>query len=67
MYEAVHLYARAVRSVGTTDPTAVGRALASARFDGPRGPVRMRGPASFEQPLYLAESVAGGFAILDQV
>ena len=67
MYEAVHLYARAVRSVGSLDPTAVGRALASARFDGPRGPVRMRGPARLEQPLYLAESAPGGFMILDQV
>lgn len=67
MYEAVHLYAQAVRSVGSLEPTAVGRALASARFDGPRGPVRMAGPARFEQPLYLAESRQGGFAILDQV
>jgi urea transport system substrate-binding protein len=67
MYEALHLYAQAVRSVGTPDPTAVGRALATARFDGPRGPVRMSGPACFEQPLYLAESVQGGFSILDQV
>ncbi len=67
MYEALHLYAQAVRSVRTTDPTSVGRALATARFDGPRGPVRMNGPARFEQPLYLAESVPGGFAILDRV
>lgn len=67
IYEALHLYAQAVRAVGTVDPTAVGRALAGARFDGPRGPVRMDGPARIEQPLYLAESVQGGFAILDQV
>lgn len=67
MYEAIHLYAQAVRSVRSTDPTAVGRALATAGFDGPRGPVRMSGPARFEQPLYLAESVQGGFAILEQV
>ncbi len=66
MYEAIHLYAHAVRSVRSTDPTAVGRAFARARFDGPRGPVRMNGPARFQQPLYLAESVPGGFAILDQ-
>jgi len=67
MYEAVHLYARAVRSVGSLDPTAVGRALASTRFDGPRGPVGMSGPARLEQPLYLAESAPGGFTILDEV
>jgi branched-chain amino acid transport system substrate-binding protein len=67
MYEAVHLYAQAVRSVRTTDPTAVGRALASTRFDGPRGRVRMNGPGRLEQSLYLAESVQGGFEILDQV
>ena len=67
MYEAVHLYAQAARATRSTDPTIVGRALASARFAGPRGPVRMRGPVRFEQPLYLAESVRGGFAVLDQV
>lgn len=67
MYEAVHLYAQAVRTVRTTDPTEVGRALATARLDGPRGPVRMRGPGRLEQPLYLAESVHSGFAILDEV
>ncbi len=65
MYEAVHLYAAAVRATGSTEPRAVGRALATARFDGPRGTVQMAGPVSLEQPLYLAESVAGGFAILD--
>lgn len=67
MYEALHLYAGAVRSARTSDPTAAGRALATASFDGPRGPVRMSGPARLEQPLYLAESVHGSFAILDTV
>lgn len=67
MYEALHLYAQAVRSVRTTDPTAVGRAFATARFDGPRGPVRICGPGRLDQPVYLAESVQGGFAILEQV
>lgn len=67
MYEAIHLYAQAVRSARSTDPTVVGRALANARFEGPRGPVNMSGPVRFEQPMYLAESVRGGFSILDQV
>ena len=67
MYEAVHLYAQAARATRSTDPTIVGRALATARFAGPRGPVRMRGPVRLEQPLYLAESVRGGFAVLEQV
>lgn len=67
MYEAIHLYADAVRSVRSTDPTTAGRALASARFDGPRGPVRLSGPSRLEQPVYLAESEPGGFRILDQV
>ena len=67
MYEAIHLYGGAVRSVRSTDPAVVGRALATARFDGPRGPVRLSGPVRFEQPLYLAESARGGFTILEQV
>lgn len=67
MYEALHLYAHAVREVRTTEPAAVGRAVARARYDGPRGPVRMSGPSRLEQPVYLAEAVAGGFSILDQV
>ncbi len=67
MYEAIHLYAQAVRSARSTAPTVVGRALANARFEGPRGPVKMSGPVRFEQPMYLAESVRGGFRILDQV
>ena len=67
MYEAVHLYAYAVRSARSTDPTEAGRAMAGARFDGPRGPVRLSGPARLRQPVYLAESRPGGFQILDQV
>jgi branched-chain amino acid transport system substrate-binding protein len=62
-YDAVHLYAAAARRAGADDPRAVARELRAGRFDSPRGTVTMGGPYTVDQRLYLAEAVAGGFAV----
>jgi branched-chain amino acid transport system substrate-binding protein len=65
VYETVHLVAGAARQARSWEPTDVGRILGASTFDGPRGRVRVDGPDHFEQHLYLAEAVPGGFAIRD--
>ena len=63
VYETVHLVARAARQAHSWEPTDIGRVLGASTFDGPRGRVRVDGPDHFEQHLYLAEAVQGGFEI----
>jgi urea transport system substrate-binding protein len=67
VYEAMHLVADAARRAGTWHATDVGRAIASSRFDGPRGPVALAGPGALRQELFLAESVPGGYAVREAV
>jgi len=67
VYEAVHLVGAAARRARTFEPAEVGRQLATATFDGPRGRVTVAGPSHQDQALYLAESVPGGFLIRDAV
>jgi branched-chain amino acid transport system substrate-binding protein len=66
-YEAMHLVADAARRAGSWHPTDVGRAMASSRFTGPRGPVALAGPGALRQELFLAESVPGGYAVREAV
>lgn len=63
VYETVHLVAAAARRARSWEPTEVGRTLGTTTFEGPRGHVKVDGPAHFEQHLYLAEAVPGGFAV----
>lgn len=67
VYEAVHLYTRAAQCSPDRDPSVVASALRQQTFDGPRGRVTVDGPARLRQPVYLAESVAGGFRVLDAI
>jgi urea transport system substrate-binding protein len=62
-YEAVHLYAAAARRAGEDEPRTVARELRRSRAEFPRGTVTVSGPESVGQQLYLAEAMAGGFAV----
>jgi urea transport system substrate-binding protein len=59
VYEALHMYAAAVRTAHTTEPHAVATHMRSGSFDFPRGNVVMDGPGKPRQTLYLAEAVDG--------
>jgi branched-chain amino acid transport system substrate-binding protein len=63
VYETLHLLAHAVRRAGSWDPRDVARAMRSSRFRGPRGDVSIAADGEMTQELYLAEAVAGGYAV----
>lgn len=62
-YEAVHLYAAAARRAGEDEPRVIARELRSSRASFPRGAVAVTGPETVRQDLFVAEAVAGGFAV----
>lgn len=55
-YDAVHLYAAAVNKAGTTEPTAVLKALSEVSFDGPRGHIAMTTDRHAALPIYIAQA-----------
>jgi branched-chain amino acid transport system substrate-binding protein len=59
-YDAVHLYALAVKKAGTTDTDAVVKALSEVTFDGPRGRVQMSKQRHAPLTMYLAQVNAQG-------
>ena len=59
-YDAVHLYAMAVKKAGTTDTDAVVKALSEVAFDGPRGRVSMSKQRHAPLTMYLAQLNAQG-------
>lgn len=59
-YDAVHLYALAVKKAGTTETDAVVKALSEVTFDGPRGPVQMSKQRHASLTMYLAQVNAQG-------
>jgi len=59
-YDAVHLYALAVKKAGTTDTDAVVKALSEVAFDGPRGTVQMSKQRHAPLTMYLAQVNAAG-------
>lgn len=59
-YDAVHLYALAVKKAGTTDTDAVVKALSEVAFDGPRGTVQMSKQRHAPLTMYLAQVNATG-------
>jgi urea transport system substrate-binding protein len=62
-YEALHLYAAAVRRAGEDEPRAVARELRRCRARFPRGEVVVAGPETVRQRLFVAEARSGGFAL----
>jgi branched-chain amino acid transport system substrate-binding protein len=59
-YDAIHLYALAVKKAGTTDTDAVVKALSEVTFDGPRGRVQMSKQRHAPLTMYLAQVNAQG-------
>jgi branched-chain amino acid transport system substrate-binding protein len=59
-YDAIHLYALAVKKAGTTDTDAVVKALSEVTFDGPRGRVSMSKQRHAPLTMYLAQLNAQG-------
>lgn len=56
VYEAMHLYARAVRGGHIDDPSDAARSMLNISADFPRGMVKTDGPQLVDQVMYLAES-----------
>ncbi len=54
-YTGIHLYAQAVETAGTTEPSAVARALIGQSFDGPTGTVTMTGSGHLRQAIHLVQ------------
>src|SRR5260370_28579243 len=59
-YDAVHLYAVAVNKAGSTETSAVLKALSEVEFDGPKGIIRMTGDRHAAMPIYIAEATSKG-------
>ncbi len=59
-YEAVYLYKAAVEKAGSTDPSAVLKALPEVSFDGPRGTVQMSKQHHAPLTMYLGLVQADG-------
>lgn len=65
IYEAVHIYADAIRRVGSDEAMLVKRQLCSgASYSGPRGVVHV-GAAGIAQPMYLGRADGRGIGIVD--
>jgi branched-chain amino acid transport system substrate-binding protein len=58
VYEALRMYAAAVRRAGEDDPYAIAREMRTARFELPRGTVTLDGSGAVAQRLYLADAAA---------
>lgn len=65
VYEAMIIWARAARMVGSTDPYDLARAMCFGRFDLPRGVVELDGSNHPIQKLHLAEARAGRYVVED--
>jgi urea transport system substrate-binding protein len=63
-YEAVYLYAAAVKKAGTTDAAKVIPDLATVSFDGPRGTIRMDKERHTPLTMYLGQVAADGSVTL---
>ncbi|MER8549892.1 ABC transporter substrate-binding protein [Mesorhizobium sp. M1169] len=60
-YDTVHLYALAVNKAGTTETSAVLKALSEVEFDGsPKGRIRLTPDRHAAMPVYIARATAEG-------
>jgi urea transport system substrate-binding protein len=59
-YDTVHLYAEAVKKAGTTETSAVLKALSEVSFDGPKGTIHLTTDRHAAMPIYIAEANAKG-------
>ena len=59
-YDTVHLYANAVNKAGTTETSAVLKALSEVAFDGPKGTIQLTTDRHAAMPIYIAEADTKG-------
>lgn len=60
-YDAVHLYALAVNKAGTTETSAVLKALSEVEFTGsPKGTIRLTPDRHAAMPIFIAQATADG-------
>ncbi|WP_394890052.1 ABC transporter substrate-binding protein [Mesorhizobium sp. AaZ16] len=60
-YDSVHLYALAVNKAGTTETSAVLKALSEVEFEGsPKGTIRLTPDRHAAMPIYIAQATAEG-------
>ncbi|RUY03166.1 amino acid ABC transporter, partial [Mesorhizobium sp. M2A.F.Ca.ET.040.01.1.1] len=60
-YDSVHLYALAVNKAGTTETSAVLKALSEVEFKGgPKGAIRLTPDRHAAMPIYIAQATAQG-------
>lgn len=60
-YDAVHLYAKAVNHAGTTESSAVLKALSEVEFsDSPKGTIRLTTDRHAAMPIFIAQAKADG-------
>ena len=59
-YDTVHLYALAVNKAGTTETSAVLKALSEVSFDGPKGNIHVTTDRHAAMPIYIARAKADG-------
>jgi branched-chain amino acid transport system substrate-binding protein len=59
-YDTVHLYALAVNKAGTTETSAVLKALSEVEFDGPKGKIHVTTDRHAAMPIYIGEATADG-------
>jgi urea transport system substrate-binding protein len=64
VYDAVQLYAAAVRAANADDPSEVSARLHRQRVSLPRGTVTLSGPHGIRQRLHLAEATTGGYRLI---
>jgi len=55
-YDTVHLYAEAVNKAGTTETSAVLKALSEVKFEGPKGAIQLTTDRHAAMPIYIAEA-----------
>jgi urea transport system substrate-binding protein len=66
-YDAVHMYKAAVEKAGSTEASAVAKAMVGQSFDGPSGKVTMMPSHHLEQPITIARSQDGVYSLIDTV
>ncbi|MBV9517299.1 MAG: substrate-binding protein [Hyphomicrobiales bacterium] len=67
-YDTVHLYAEAVKKAGTTETSAVLKALTEVSFEGPKGSIHLTADRHAAMPIYIAQANAkGGYEVVDSL
>jgi urea transport system substrate-binding protein len=59
-YDTVHLYAEAANKAGTTETSAVLKALSEVKFDGPKGEIQLTEDRHAAMPIYIAQATDKG-------